>query len=252
MGWIPTRNRHTCCYCLEYDGQLIIFDAGTGLARFDEPWGREILNRYEKVLLVLSHYHMDHVAGLIYLSFFFKNKEVHLAGPGKSIYGRSVKDILSRLISPPYFGRPLPDFPMNLEFHDLGTGSTVIEGIAVDTLLQEHSDPSIGIKIDHTVCYMTDTACNRGTVDFAAGCKLLLHETWFDMQDDALDSLKAHSPVNRVAEAARDAYVDRLLLVHLNPEYDENRLHAMEHDARRIFPNSSLARDGEFISPGNR
>jgi len=260
MGWIPTGDRHTCCYCLEYDNTLIIFDAGTGIARFDEPWGREVLKHYDKILLLLSHYHMDHVAGLIYLPFFFKDKAVHIAGPGKSIYGSSVKDILSGLITPPYFGRPLPDFPMDLEFHDLGTGSAAIEGIAIDTILQEHSDPSIGIKIDNSVCYLTDTACNRDTVDFAANCQLLLHETWFDMKDytaflqqskaspDALKPLETHSPVNRVAGAARDASVDSLLLVHLNPRYDENRLTAMAHDARTIFPNSHLAIDGESIS----
>ena len=264
MGYIPTRGRHTCCYCLEYDNTLIIFDAGTGIARFDEPWGREVLKHYDKVLLLLSHYHMDHVAGLIYLPFFFKDQAVHIAGPGKTIYGSSVKDILSGLITPAYFGRPLPEFPMDLEFHDLGAGAATIGGVLIDTILQEHSDPSLGIKIDNSVCYLTDTACNRATVDFAAGCRLLLHETWFDMQDytafrqqsksspGARKPLDVHSPVNRVAGAARDAPVDSLLLVHLNPGYDERRLTAMVGDAREIFPNSHLARDGQTISLGIR
>ncbi|NIM17074.1 MAG: MBL fold metallo-hydrolase [Candidatus Aminicenantes bacterium] len=259
MGWIPTRNRHTCCYCLEYGNKLIILDAGTGIARFDEPWAQKILQHYHKAYVILSHYHLDHAAGLIYLPHFFKDKEVHIAGPGQSIYGQRVTDILSRLIAPPYFGRPLLDFPMNLTLHELVIGANIIDNIRIDTILQEHNDPSIGIKIDNTVCYITDTACNQQTVDFVRGCKLLLHETWFDIQDyntiiregksspDAMKPLKSHSPVNRVAEIARDASVETLMLIHLNPVYDEKRLSAMEKAAKEIFPNSQLAVDGQYF-----
>lgn len=262
MGWIPVRGCHTCCYCLEYQETLIVFDAGTGMARFDEPWGQEIYNRYDIVLLLLSHYHLDHVAGLIYISHFFKDKEVHIAGPGESIYGRSTKHILNNLITPPYCGSPLLEFPMKLTFHDLGVGSIKIAGITIDTILQEHSDPSLGIKIDNKVCYLTDTVCTPSTADFSRNCQLLLHETWFDAQDytelmrqsqstslspQAQKELKSHSAVNQVAAAALRAPVERLVLIHLNPSYDENRLLAMECDAREIFPTSLLAKDGQTI-----
>lgn len=262
MGWIPVRGRHTCCYCLEYRETLILFDAGTGMARFDEPWGKEILDRYDKILLLLSHYHLDHAAGLIYISHFFKDKEVHIAGPGKSIYGKSTKHILTGLITPPYFSRPLLEFPMKLAIHDLGVGSSKIADITIDTILQEHSDPSVGIKIDNMVCYLTDTVCTESTADFARNCRLLLHETWFDRQDytelmrqcqssspspRAQKELKSHSAVNQAAAAALRAPVEQLVLIHLNPSYDEKRLLVMERDAQKIFPNSRLAKDGDSI-----
>ena len=265
MGWIPVRGCHTCCYGLEYKETLIVFDAGTGMARFDEPRGQEILNRYDKILLLLSHYHLDHVAGLIYIPHFFKDKEVHIAGPGESLYGRSAKHILINLITPPYFGRPLLEFPMKLIFHDLGVGSIKIAGITIDTILQEHSDPSVGIKIDNKVCYLTDTVCTASTADFARNCRLLLHETWFDTQDyreltqqtqlsspspQAQEALKSHSSVSQVAAAALRAPVGQLVLIHLNPSYDEKRLLAMAREAREIFPNSVLAQDGDSIVLG--
>jgi ribonuclease BN (tRNA processing enzyme) len=265
MGWIPVHGCHTCCYCLEYKDTLIVFDAGTGMARFDEPKGQEILKRYHKVILLLSHYHLDHVAGVIYIPHFFKEKEVHIAGPGESIYGRSAKHILTNLITPPYFGLPLLEFPMKLTCHDLGVGSIKIAGITIDTILQEHSDPSLGIKIDNTVCYLTDTVCTASTAGFSRNCRLLLHETWFDTQDyreltqqaqssspspQAQKALKSHSSVRQVAETARRAPVEQLLLIHLNPSYDEKRLLAMERDAREIFPDSLLAQDGDSIVLG--
>jgi ribonuclease BN (tRNA processing enzyme) len=160
------------------------------------------------------------------------------------------------MTSPPYFSKPISDFPMDVFFHDLGTGSTVIDGLAVETVLQEHSDPSLGIKIEGSVCYCTDTACLDSTIEFAKGCKVLMHESWFDGSDyrklsratasdtAAQKALATHSHVEWVANAALEAGVGRLMLIHLNPSYEEDRLEAMERQAQMIFPKSKLARDG--------
>jgi ribonuclease BN (tRNA processing enzyme) len=257
MGWIPARNRCTSCYCIEYEDRLVILDAGTGLARFSEPWAQVLLKKYDKIIILLSHYHLDHVTGLIYLHCFFKDKKVLICGPGRSVYGlnHNAEEILNRLIAPPFFGRLLSAFPMNLEILDLETGHNMIDGLCIDTILQEHTDPSIGIKIENSICYLTDTACSAGSIDFARNCKLLLHEAWFDQNDceaiirqsksnpDALKPLKQHSSAKCAAETARDARVDSLLLIHLNPAYEDERLLAMEHSAQEIFPASFLAKE---------
>jgi ribonuclease BN (tRNA processing enzyme) len=259
MGWIPTENRHTCCYCLEYGDCLILLDAGTGIARLGDPTRTALLEKYHKVYIILSHYHLDHVAGLIFLPHFFKEKEVHFAGPGKTIYGIGIKEILTQLISPPYFALPIVKFPMDIHFFDLGTGSVVIEGLGIETVLQEHSAPSLGIKIEDSVCYCTDTTCSESTVAFAKGCRILMHEVWIDSEDhrelsrQALSSpaaqkvLKSHSHVYGVAHAAAEAGVDSLMLIHLNPAYSLERLAAMEKQAQTIFPNSFMAKEGKSI-----
>ncbi len=248
MGWIPTGNRHTCCYCLEYQGRLIILDAGTGIARFDEPELRKIIDKYDSALLLLSHYHLDHITGLIYLPFFFKGKAFHIAGPGQSVYGRSAREILSDLVSPPFFSNPIMEFPMDMTISDLEPGINRIDGLNIHTVVQEHSDPSIGIKVGSEVCYITDTACSGQSVVFARNCKLLLHESWFDTRDytafmeraaddpTATNPLKYHSHVTGVAEIACDANVEQLMLIHLNPAYPPERLEKMEAHASKLFP----------------
>ena len=92
-----------------------------------------------------------------------------------------------------------------------------------------------------------------------------MHETWFDTGEygdltrqsrlspappQAMKLLGSHSPVDRVAEIAAAAPVQSLLLIHLNPAYDEERLLAMEREAQDIFPGSILAKDGLTISLG--
>jgi ribonuclease BN (tRNA processing enzyme) len=260
LGWIPTRHRQTCCFCLEYNGVLIILDAGTGAARFSEPLGQSIADKYNKVYLILSHYHLDHTVGLIYLPHIFKDKEFHIVAPGKYFYGESVKHTLSKLIVPPYFSVPLTQFPMNLEFHDLGTGTISFDEFLLESIQQKHSDPSAGIKIDDTLCYITDTPCSAKTIEFAKGCNILLHEAWIDHNDfkdysaqanhdpSAEKVLKSHSHITGVANIASKAGVNSLMLIHLNPFYSETQLQHMEEYAQKLFPNSFLAIDNRSVS----
>ena len=58
-GYHPNEDRHTSCYFLPESG--IVLDAGTGLFRLAELIETPTLD------IVLSHAHLDHVAGLTFL-----------------------------------------------------------------------------------------------------------------------------------------------------------------------------------------
>jgi len=261
MGWIPTGNRQTCCYCLEIEGcdTLVVFDCGSGIARFDDAGMRRVLDKYKRVLILLSHYHWDHITGLGYLTFFFPDKELHIAGPGGSIYGRSVSELLDEIVKPPYFGLPLSQFPLNLTMHDLAPGSCEIAGVRLESILQQHSDPTLGIKVNGAVSYHTDTVCTAAgaQLEFIRGSRLLLHESWLDDDEyremkeagtaEAERTLSSHSAAGQAALTAQRAAVERLLLIHLNPAYDKNRLIALGNDAHRVFPATQTACDGDSI-----
>src|SRR5659263_677628 len=70
-GWIPTARRETTCAILSLPEALFIFDAGTGLARLLEERFRPEYEAAREVHLFLSHYHLDHIAGLVYLLALF-------------------------------------------------------------------------------------------------------------------------------------------------------------------------------------
>ena len=61
-GYHPSPKRHTACYYLP-DWQLML-DAGTGLFRLTKLLLEE---PQEKITILLSHAHLDHVVGLTFL-----------------------------------------------------------------------------------------------------------------------------------------------------------------------------------------
>jgi len=101
-GWIPTRRRETTCAVLSLPEALFIFDAGTGLARLLEDRFREEAGAPREVHMFLSHYHLDHVAGLVYLPAMFKGRTVHLHAPAAQITGEDPRDIIGSIIRKPF------------------------------------------------------------------------------------------------------------------------------------------------------
>ena len=57
-GWMPKAGQETSCLLLEAQGQLIMLDAGTGVANLG--LAAKALQRHDRLSILLSHYHLDH------------------------------------------------------------------------------------------------------------------------------------------------------------------------------------------------
>ena len=64
-GWFPAHGRQTACALLRDGDSAIMIDAGTGVGRLVER--PELLDGIERLDILLTHFHLDHVAGLAYL-----------------------------------------------------------------------------------------------------------------------------------------------------------------------------------------
>jgi ribonuclease Z len=85
------------------------------------------------------------------------------------------------------------------------------------------------------VAYSCDTAPSDAIVDLARGADVLVHEA----QQGEVPGV--HSTYEQAADVAFRANVRKLILVHLPPGVTEDDL----HDARRIFPHTTLGEDGD-------
>lgn len=256
---MPTAQRHTCCYCAEIGSSLFLFDLGTGVCRFAEQAGQRILEKYDDINILLSHYHLDHIIGLIFLPACFQGKNVRILAPGKPLYPQTAAETLKGLVRPPYFSLPLDQFPMELQVTDIVPGKQDINKHCLESIQQPHSDPSLGFKIDNTLAYITDTRCNEETAAFIQETRVVLHEVWFDTQDFNQLSLEhkispaghnplaEHSDIDSVTRMIADASVEFLIPIHLNPTYSEERLAAMVAHAGQSFTNTLLPEDGKTL-----
>jgi ribonuclease BN (tRNA processing enzyme) len=238
-GWIPTSRRETCCAYLREGDHVLLLDAGTGVQRLVED--PVLLADAESLDIVLTHFHLDHVTGLSYLPAL--PVRPRLWGPGRALTGTPTAAILGRLFGSPLFAATLDE--VTAEVKEVPPTPFETGPFPVSTRVQRlHTDPTLALRIGDELTYCTDTAADPDNADFARGSALLLHEAWY--AEDSTDD-ETHSAAGEAARIARDAGVERLMLIHVNPleRSDEQLLAA----ARAEFPNAAV---GEDLAPLTR
>ena len=225
-GYIPTFGRHTTSFLVLSDEVAIILDAGTGIARLAEPALRERLAAYDTVHVILSHYHLDHVIGLFYLSALAEGKTVHVLGPAPPLTEYGPEQALTQLMSPPLSPRLFTGHYDDIHLHDIGTAPFHIGGIPFTAWPQRHPGGSIGLRMGNALAYMTDRAMDPADARHIQGVDLLLHEVWFtDAEATANpEKLEIHSSEGAVADFAREAGIARFMPIHHHPTRSEEAL----------------------------
>lgn len=232
-GYIPSQGRQSMAYLVLTDDAALLLDAGTGVARLLEPEIEALLEGYERLEVILTHYHLDHVVGISFLPGVWPTRPVRLHAPGPPLVDATPDDALGRLIHPPLFPIPLPEYPMPVELVRLTGDPVVIGGIPVRFRPQQHPGGSAGVRLGDALAYVTDTVADDATAEFAAGVDLLLHEVWLGPGGEAGST--GHSAADEVARIATRAGVRRLMPVHHHPRATAADLEKLAAElARRV------------------
>ena len=237
-GWIPTDARETACVLLRDGGDALALDAGSGLRRLVTD--RKLLEGVERLSVVLTHFHLDHTIGLLYLPALAELRVREVWAPGWLLAGRPGADLVHRLLDPPFLAASAADVASVLltGIEEL-PASGRIGPFAIEARVQpRHTGPSLALKVNEELVYCTDTAYDPDNAAFARGASVLLHEAFHAAAETDDPSHSAAGEAGRVAEAAG---VERLVLVHIHPLLsDEDQLLSF---AQAQFPASEVGRD---------
>jgi len=244
-GWFPAHRRQTASALLRDDDGAILIDAGTGVARLVER--PELLDGVSRLDIVLTHFHLDHVAGIAYLPAIGVGVgvgvETTVWGPGNCLYGVPTRSVLARMFHEPF--HPVPLEQQAIDVRDLPAAEIELSGVRVHLRRQDrHSAPSLALRFDDAFAWITDTAHDDGSAAFAAGCQMLAHESWCTSAEPRNPDI--HSSAAQAAQVAGAAGVQRLLLIHLPPF--NAALDDLLLEARATVPGSQLAHDGADVS----
>jgi ribonuclease Z len=94
-----------------------------------------------------------------------------------------------------------------------------------------------------SVVYCLDTQFTERSVELAADCTALIHETTFG--PDAVDMARErkHSTMEDAARVAKEAASEHLIATHFSSRYDGRQITRIGDDARGIFERITIGRD---------
>jgi ribonuclease Z len=140
-------------------------------------------------------------------------------------------------------------FPVDppFEMKSLAGPITLADGGVVKHFPLKHPGGSVGFRIDwpnKSLAYVTDTVAAKDVdyIKHIQGVDLLVHECFFCDDQPKQAELTGHSCLMPVVELAAAAGVKKLVLVHINPVYNEDDCYDLAA-ARKVFPETTLGTD---------
>ena len=235
-GYHPNDRRQTACLMLPELG--VVFDAGTAMFRVADHVQTDTLDVF------LSHTHLDHCFGL---TFMF---DIIPAGPLKRVTVHGEADKLQAIREHLFHEELFPVDPP-FEMQPLAGKIKLADGAVLTHFPLKHPGGSVGFRIDwpdRSLAYVTDTvaAKNADYIKHIRGVDLLVHECFFCDDQPEQAELTGHSCLMPVVELAAAAEVKKLVLVHINPVYNEDECYDLAA-ARKIFPETSIGTDGMVL-----
>ena len=246
---------NTCCVEVRLGPRLFIVDAGSGF----EAAGRAVMamgGLPDRIDLLLSHLHHDHVAGLPFFSPI-------LAGRcGLRIFcgnqdGSSAKAALDSMFAPPLFPVTLDILPGGIDHVGFKAGETLAfeDGISVATCPLRHPGGSTAYRFDHAgrrVCYVSDmehvdTGPDDAVVAFCHGADLVIYDAMYTEAELPQCRGWGHSTWNAGVALCRAAGAGRLAAYHHHKAHDDAALADIDAQLAAALPGSFVAREGQTV-----
>lgn len=248
---------NTACVEVRCGGRLILLDAGTGL----RPLGARLANEGPlDADLLLSHTHLDHLAGLPFFPPFFEaGNRVRVWAGHLWDQKDDLREAVERLMAAPLFPVPLDALAATITFNEFRSGDTLplAEGVTVRTAPLNHPNGATGYRIEHggrSVCYVTDTEHRPGTLDesilgLIEGADLFLYDATYTDAEYPRFAGWGHSTWEEGARLADAAGVGRYVIFHHAPEHTDAIMDEIADAARQRRPDAIVAREGLILRP---
>ncbi len=246
---------NTNCIEITCDDHTIIIDGGTGIRELGSKLVAAKPN--QKIHLMLTHAHYDHVEGIPFFApFFNENSQINI-NCGVLEGCRSTSELMQTFMTRPFFPVGPEVFSAQINYNTLEDNCVfkISDDIKVSTVPMNHPGNSTGYRIDFagkSFACITDTEHTPGTHDenilrlidnvdvFSYDCSLT---------DNELPDFQGygHSTFEEGARLAKLANAGSMRASHHMPFRNDDELDAIEKQLKQQEPLNAIAREGDII-----
>jgi phosphoribosyl 1,2-cyclic phosphodiesterase/CheY-like chemotaxis protein len=268
---------NTSCVEVRCGGDLLVFDAGTGIRPLGLALAREFAGRPLTVHLFISHTHWDHIQGFpFFVPAYRPNTTIHVYGAAGE--GRPLAKLLRGLMDPDYFPVALGDLTAVIHVHEFRGEDFAINDTKVSAMYLNHPGMTLGYRVSHhgkVLVYATDNEPYRATlarssaqvpaaqdfgrqldedfVKFVSSADLYVGEAQYTDDEYPGKIGWGHSSVSATASVALRARAKSLALFHHDPMHSDEVVSDMVATVERLIAAETgtlscfAAREGQTI-----
>ncbi|TXJ55315.1 MBL fold metallo-hydrolase [Brachyspira aalborgi] len=237
----------SCIQVIDDDGNYIILDAGSGIKNL-----AYYVFKSEKTesILLLTHFHWDHIMGIPFFAPFFSNKySFTIYGP-KDTSGE-MYDTINNILAKDYFPVSLEQFSQNLKFDAFFEGKKITFGnMLIEAIWVNHPCHTLSYKItsgNKTIVYLTDhepykkrmheqhpslehynhnaDLLHARLIDYVRGANVLIIEGEYTKSEYYNGHVGwGHSTLNDAIQVGLDAEVPYVVIHHHNQDRTDSQI----------------------------
>ncbi len=255
---------NTSCVEIRSGDHLLICDAGTGII----PLGNELMqqDKIREMLIILTHYHWDHVCGLpFFVPAFIPDWKIDFFGPGDN--PQSIEEHVSAQMQAPYFPVGTESWLAETNYLTPKNDGFQYGPMKINFSNVHHPGITYGYKIEinnKTIVYASDNECmfieksikhrsdefneeehelfkemiheeHQSELNLIQDADILIHDAQYTPDDYDKKRGWGHSCYIDTINTAIDANVKELYLFHHDPNYDDDTMEAILKHSNEII-----------------
>jgi len=250
---------NTSCVELRINGQVYVFDCGTGFRNLGKQLQQEASGGPMCAHIFLSHFHWDHIQGIPFFTPLYNNS-------GNAFYfhssnrTRGLQAAIEEQMSDPYFPVDMTEMKAERKFYDIEEGRLEFDDCSIHTKWLNHPQGCLGFRVETrngVLVYATDNEPGHPIFDqnvrkLAEGADVLIYDAqYLPEQYEARKRGWGHSHWREAVNIATGSGAKELILFHHDPDHTDACIDSVVAKAREYYPKVRAASEGMEIVLGD-
>ena len=233
----------TCLEIRNNRDDILLVDAGTGIR---EAGNAFLADGRRDFTLLLTHAHWDHIMGFPFFKPLYRH-DATINIWGCPFAQDSIREMLARVMSAPYFPIKYDDIHANVTYADICKETYQLGDLTITPIALSHPNQGTGYKFSEAgrnLVFLTDNELGLqhegglsydNYIECCRGADLLIHDAEYLDEEYPKRRGWGHSTIEQATSLALDAGVKQLGLFHHNQERIDTEVDNLVALSRRII-----------------